>query len=299
MKPITGVLLSGLMLAGCAHRHVTVVESSPASEGDIYEDEVYPADEVVLEEACEPAWDGHAFVVIESHQHGFGCGHFFHHGCWHLHPFDWIYLEIGYSHCGETGGFYYAGDPWARVWDGCAFVMLRGHVHGAGCGHHYHHGCWNACPSDYVYADHRRSHFSKSPPARHSEMAVRSRRPEERASRRSSGMRVEAESASRRAEPARAAAPRREIRNVEAPGRGQQAERKIEPAAHRAQPQRIEQPKRQEAPRRQEAPQRIEQPKKQEAPKRIEPPQRREPPKKEQPPQRREAPKEREKEKRR
>ena len=21
--------------------------------------------------------------------------------------------------------------------------MLHGHVHGHGCGHHYHHGCWN------------------------------------------------------------------------------------------------------------------------------------------------------------
>ncbi len=326
MKPITAVLLGGLLLSGCVHRHVTVVEHSPAAEVEVYGDpgeEVYLEDEGALyaDEGCEPVWDGHTFLVIESHSHGSGCGHYFHHSSWHLYPHDWVYAEIGYSHCGDTGGFYHGGHPWARVWDGLAFIMLHGHVHGAGCGHHYHHGCWNTHPGDYVHVDRRRRHFSPSP-ARHHESAARREprelrsvvapspsatpaargRREALAAPAAAEPRRRGEATGRRVEPVRVEAPRQEgqPRRVEAAGRQEpqrvEAPRRQEPQ-RREQPQRVEQPKRQEAPKRieqpkkQEAPRRIEQPRRQEAPQRIEQPKKQEQPKRIEPPQRKEAPK--------
>lgn len=311
MKAIAAVLLGGLLLSGCVHRHVTVVDSTPSAEVEVYED---PGDEIYLEdEGCEPVWDGHTFVVVESHTHGTGCGHFFHHNSWHLYPHDWVYAEVGYSHCGDTGGFYHGGHPWARVWDGLAFIMLHGHVHGHGCGHHYHHGCWNTHPSDYVHVDRRRGHFNPTPSRHHGDRHESAGRREPRelrsvvaparpgspvtregrealAAPAAAGSRGRVETMGRRPEPARVEAPRQDEqpRRVEAAGRRE--------AQRREQPQRVEQPKRQEPPRRLDPPQRREQPqriepqKKQEPPRRIEPPRRQEAPQRIEQPKKQEAP---------
>ncbi|MCC6739308.1 MAG: hypothetical protein IT452_09695 [Planctomycetia bacterium] len=164
MKRVTAVLVGGLLLAGCVHRHVTVAESAPPPDEVVL---VEPEGDVIIVEEVDPVWDGHTWVYVDAHVHGPGCGHWFHHGCWHLRPFDWTYVEIGYAHFGITDGFIYGGNPWARVWDGCRFLMLEHHVHGHGCGHFYHHGCWNTHAHDYVYIGHRRHHFSHSPPKGH------------------------------------------------------------------------------------------------------------------------------------
>ncbi|MBI2922971.1 MAG: hypothetical protein HYY18_18100 [Planctomycetes bacterium] len=141
MKTATTVLSLGLLLTGCVHRHAYVVNSSPA-EVDV---------EVDVYAECEPVWDGHMWVALTGHEHGDDCGHYFYHGGWHFYEEDWVYDEPGYGPCDETGDFVRWGVTYSRVWDGIAFTMLRGHVHGAHCGHYYHHGCWNRQPGDYVY----------------------------------------------------------------------------------------------------------------------------------------------------
>ncbi|KAF0239691.1 MAG: hypothetical protein FD180_5199, partial [Planctomycetota bacterium] len=283
MKAITCVLLAGLAVSGCVHRRYTVIEPNPGAYAgeEVYADEgLYAGDEVTYEEV-EPVWDGHAFVVVNSHYHGLGCGHWYHHGCWHFFPEHHVYLEFGYSWCGDTSGFYYDGDPCARVWDGWAFLFLRGHVHGVGCGHHYHHGCWNSYARDYVHVEIGRSHFTVSPsrvrvavsPVRveggtKGSGAVKSTVSPSRAGRSVSGSRVEAAKVQPQA--------------VQ-PARGQQPQR-IEQPQKRGQPQRVEQPQKREQP------QRIEQPQKREQPQRIEPPKKREQPQRIEPPKKREQP---------
>ena len=42
-------------------------------------------------------WDGERWVVVtHGHVHHPGCGHFFHHNAWHLHPVDFVY--VGHNH---------------------------------------------------------------------------------------------------------------------------------------------------------------------------------------------------------
>lgn len=168
MKTVTSVLFLAALAGGCVHRRV-VVESHAepvyddggyAGGGVSYEDDPYYEDDFV--DGCDPVWDGHAFIVIENtHVHGDGCGHFFHHNYWHLYPAHHVYFDVGYSHCGDHGDFIRSGVHWTRVWDGCSFVMLCRHVHGPGCGHYFHSGCWHVHPQHHVYASHRSRHFEK------------------------------------------------------------------------------------------------------------------------------------------
>ena len=102
MKPITTVLLAGLLVSGCVHRHYAVVEPSVDPAPDIYgaeepyvDDQGYADEAFIYEEESEPFWDGHAFIVVASHAHGRGCGHWYHHGCWHLFPEHHDYTEFG------------------------------------------------------------------------------------------------------------------------------------------------------------------------------------------------------------
>ncbi len=256
--------------------------------------------DVVYVETAEPVWDGHAFIDVYSHSHGTGCGHWYYDNCWNLYPVNHVYTMLGYSRCGDTGGFAWSGVTYARVWDGLAFLFLRGHVHGSGCGHAYHHGCWNLFPNNHVFRDGGRRHFNPCPPR--SRVVVSPVRLDNRASRnaRSHGSPAERKLSSSplprsgssgtplpgsRLQPAQTQNP---SPRVDVQPRRQEPKR-VEQAPRREQPQRVETVQRRAEPRREPA-QRVEPAPRRAETRRIEPAARRQEPPRATPQPRREQP---------
>ncbi len=209
----------------------------------------------------EPVWDGHTFIDVSTHIHGSGCGHWYYDNCWNLYPENHLYTQPGYSRCGDTGGFIHSGASWARIWDGWAFLFLRAHVHGAGCGHFYHHGCWNSFASNHVFTERGRGHFNASPPRRRVDVSRErhgsgSSRREERAPQRQPARRVEQAPRRQPAQRVEQAPQRQPAQRVEQAPRRQPAQR-VEQAPRRQPAQRVEQaPRRQPAQRVEQAPRR-------------------------------------------
>ncbi|KAF0240528.1 MAG: protein product from [Planctomycetota bacterium] len=126
------VLAASLLVTGC-HRHRVVVHDADA------------------------VWDGHVWVTVTHHVHGLSCGHYWHHGCWHLYPDDYVYFEAGYGHYGLYVDYVRESDPY--VWDGSVWVVVRGHVHGPRCGHYYHHDRWHVYDERHVYERRDQGHW--------------------------------------------------------------------------------------------------------------------------------------------
>ncbi len=244
---------------------------------------------VVYEEAGEPVWDGHAFIEVASHVHGDRCGHWYYDNCWNLHPRDHVYTQLGYSRCGDTGGFYHSGESYARVWDGWVFSFLRAHIHGVGCGHFYHHGCWNIFPHHHIFREHGRGHFNPCPPRRRVPVHSMHGRSDASRTERSSGASApgrHSESPVQRAsEPARRGSSERAAQ----PGRRQEPARVVQPQG-RQEPQRAQPPARRQEPQRAQPPARRQEPQRAQPPARRQEPQRVEPPARRPEPQRVERP---------
>lgn len=142
------VVLAALASPGCVvHRH-RVVHHDPAPRT------------VVVEPDDERYWDGAAFVVVRGHRHGPGCGHYYHHGCWHLHPENHVYIVDGHRHYGvRASAVHVHSEHCGHAWDGVRWVYVRGHVHRPGCGHFYHHGGWHVHGASHVYVHKGHGHL--------------------------------------------------------------------------------------------------------------------------------------------
>ncbi|MBI2919778.1 MAG: hypothetical protein HYY18_01685 [Planctomycetes bacterium] len=107
-------------------------------------------------------WDGHAWIVVYDHVHGPGCGHYWHHGYWHLYPEHHIYYHSGYAHYGVYVDFSIAREADSGyVWDGGDWIIVSGHRHGPRCGHYYHHGVWHLHPEQHVYREPYKAPFGQ------------------------------------------------------------------------------------------------------------------------------------------
>ena len=84
------ILLAGalsLLGTGCVRRTVVVHDEGPRPE-PIHD--AYSGD----------CWDGERWVVYHGHVHSAHCGHYYHHGAWHLYPVSHVYVHPGCHHWG-------------------------------------------------------------------------------------------------------------------------------------------------------------------------------------------------------
>jgi hypothetical protein len=83
----TTMIFAALMVAtaGCWH-HGVVMVSGPAP--------------VVVVEEDDRAWDGAVWITYHHHHHGPGCGHYYHHGAWHVYESSYVYLQPRHAHYG-------------------------------------------------------------------------------------------------------------------------------------------------------------------------------------------------------
>jgi hypothetical protein len=133
-------LVVALTSVGC--RRQVVVTSEP--------------ERVVVVREPDSVWDGHVWITVRGHVHSSHCGHYWHHGCWHLYPEDHVYYEAGYGHFGLYVE-YRDTDPY--VWDGGTWIVVRGHTHGPRCGHYFHHQRWHVRPESHVYERRDQGHW--------------------------------------------------------------------------------------------------------------------------------------------
>ncbi len=82
-------------------------------------------------------WDGGKLVVLKGHRHGPGCGHVFEGG-------HWVLFSAGSGHLHVDAGPVHicTHECHHHFWDGGKLVVLKGHRHGPGCGHHFDGRHW-------------------------------------------------------------------------------------------------------------------------------------------------------------
>lgn len=94
MKLLIVLATAALALAatGCGPRRTVVVVQQPAAPPPSTNSAPVADDGPPHDEASGDAWDGERWVVIRGHVHGPGCGHYHHHGVWHVHPAAHVYV---------------------------------------------------------------------------------------------------------------------------------------------------------------------------------------------------------------
>ena len=97
MKSWIVVTAAALLIStGCGRRTVVVVNNPPPSSGGVTDDG--PAHDA----STGDAWDGATWVVVRGHVHGPRCGHYHHHGVWHVYPENHVYAGPHHHHWGVT-----------------------------------------------------------------------------------------------------------------------------------------------------------------------------------------------------